>query len=65
MIAFVQPWAKIFDASRGPVASYTVMDVLIVERDDLVGTVLADALDEDGLTAALVPDEQGAFAHRR
>jgi CheY-like chemotaxis protein len=37
------------------------MDVLIVERDELIGTVLADALDQDGLTATLVPDEQEAF----
>jgi CheY-like chemotaxis protein len=54
-------WARIFDASRGLVVSYTVMDVLIVERDELIGTVLADALDQDGLTATLVPDEQEAF----
>ena len=37
------------------------MDVLIVERDELIGTVLADALDQDGLTATLVPDEQEAI----
>jgi DNA-binding NtrC family response regulator len=54
-------WARIFDASRGLVVSYTVMDVLIVEPDELIGTVLADALDQDGLTATLVPDEQKAF----
>ena len=52
-------WARIFDASRGLVVSYTVMDVLIVERDELIGTVLADALDQDGLTATLVPDGRG------
>jgi hypothetical protein len=34
------------------------MDVLIVERDELLGTVLADALAEDGISAAVVPDEE-------
>ena len=34
------------------------MDVLIVERDDLVGSVLADALDSEGIAAAVVPDEE-------
>jgi DNA-binding response OmpR family regulator len=34
------------------------MDVLIVERDELLGTVLADALAEDGTSAAVMPDEE-------
>jgi hypothetical protein len=34
------------------------MDVLIVERDELLGTVLADALAEDGMSAAVMPDEE-------
>jgi DNA-binding response OmpR family regulator len=34
------------------------MDVLIVERDELLGAVLADALAEDGISAAAVPDEK-------
>ena len=34
------------------------MDVLIVERDELLGTVLADALVEDGISAAVMPDEE-------
>jgi DNA-binding response OmpR family regulator len=34
------------------------MDVLIIERDELVGTMLADALADDGITAAVVPDER-------
>ena len=34
------------------------MDVLIVERDELVGTVLADLLADDGIAAAVMPDEQ-------
>jgi DNA-binding response OmpR family regulator len=34
------------------------MDVLIVERDELLGTVLAEALAEDGISAAVVPDEE-------
>jgi DNA-binding response OmpR family regulator len=34
------------------------MDVLIVERDELLGTVLAEALAEDGISAAAVPDEE-------
>jgi len=38
-----------------------VMGVLIVERDELVGTVLADALAQGGVTAARVPDEEEAF----
>jgi CheY-like chemotaxis protein len=38
------------------------MDVLIVERDGLVAEVIADALADDGITATVVPDEQGALA---
>ena len=34
------------------------MDVLIVERDELVGTMLADTLDAEGISAALVSDEE-------
>jgi DNA-binding response OmpR family regulator len=34
------------------------MDVFIVERDELLGNVLAEALAEDGISAAVVPDEK-------
>lgn len=34
------------------------MDVLIVDRDKLVGSVLADSLDADGISAAVVSDEE-------
>ena len=34
------------------------MDVLIVERDDLVAGVIADALADDGISSAVAPDEQ-------
>jgi DNA-binding NtrC family response regulator len=34
------------------------MDVLIVERDELVGSMLADTLDAEGISAVVVPDEQ-------
>jgi DNA-binding response OmpR family regulator len=34
------------------------MDVLIVERDELLGTVLVDVLAEDGIAAAVMPDEE-------
>ena len=48
------------DASRSRAASYGRMDVLIVERDDLVAEVLADALADEGLTISVVPTEQAA-----
>ena len=34
------------------------MDVLIVERDELVGSMLADTLAEEGISAAVAPDDQ-------
>ena len=34
------------------------MDVLIVERDRLVGSMLADTLEAEGISAALVSDEE-------
>ena len=34
------------------------MDVLIVERDELVGSMLSDVLADDGIAAAVMPDEQ-------
>jgi DNA-binding response OmpR family regulator len=37
------------------------MDVLIVERDELIADVLAAALAEDGIAAATVPDENEAI----
>ena len=37
------------------------MDVLIVERDELVAAVLADALADDCITASIVPDENEAM----
>jgi DNA-binding response OmpR family regulator len=33
------------------------MDVLIVERDELIGSMLADTLDAEGIPAEIVPDE--------
>lgn len=38
------------------------MDVLIVERDGLIAEVIADALVDDGITAAVVSHEQRALA---
>jgi DNA-binding response OmpR family regulator len=34
------------------------MDVLIVERDELLGTMLADTLDAEGISAAIVSDDE-------
>jgi DNA-binding response OmpR family regulator len=34
------------------------MDVLIVERDKLVGSMLADTLDAEGVSAVVLPDEE-------
>ena len=34
------------------------MDVLIVERDELVGSMLTDVLDGEGISAAVLPDEE-------
>ncbi len=34
------------------------MDVLIVERDLLVGSVLTDALDAEGISVAVLPDDE-------
>lgn len=34
------------------------MDVPIVERDELVGTMLADTLDAEGISAAVTSDEE-------
>jgi DNA-binding response OmpR family regulator len=34
------------------------MDVLIVERDELVGATLADSLDAEGIAAAVTSDEE-------
>lgn len=38
------------------------MDVLIVEHDALLAAVLTDALADDGLEAAVVPDDEEALA---
>ena len=38
------------------------MDVLIVERDELLAEVIADAQADDGITVTVVPDEQRALA---
>ena len=38
------------------------MDVLIVERDELLAEVIADALIDDGITVTVVADEQRALA---
>jgi DNA-binding response OmpR family regulator len=34
------------------------MEVLIVERDELMGSMLADALDAEGISAAIAVDEE-------
>ena len=34
------------------------MDVLIVERDELVGSMLTDVLDGEGISAAVLSDEE-------
>ena len=34
------------------------MDVLIVERDDLIGAMLTDTLDAEGISAAIASDEE-------
>ncbi len=34
------------------------MDMLIVERDELVGPMFADALEDEGITVAVAPDEE-------
>jgi DNA-binding response OmpR family regulator len=37
------------------------MDVLIVERDELFAEVLSDALSADGISVAIVPNEEEAM----
>ena len=37
------------------------MDVLIVEKNDLLAEVLADALADDGIEAAVVADDEEAL----
>jgi DNA-binding response OmpR family regulator len=39
-------------------ASWGAMDVLIVERDELARSLLADALDAEGISAAVASDEE-------
>jgi DNA-binding NtrC family response regulator len=39
-----------------------LMDVLIVEQNELLATVLADALADEGIDAAVVPDDDDALA---
>lgn len=34
------------------------MDVLIVERDELLGSTFTDALDDEGISAAVLPDDE-------
>jgi DNA-binding response OmpR family regulator len=38
------------------------MDVLIIERDDMIATVLVDSLAEDGVAAAILHDDNEALA---
>jgi DNA-binding response OmpR family regulator len=38
------------------------MDVVIIERDDLIAAVLADSLAEDGLEATILHDDKEALA---
>jgi DNA-binding response OmpR family regulator len=33
------------------------MDVLIIERDELIGSMLAETLDAEGISVAVVSDE--------
>jgi DNA-binding response OmpR family regulator len=37
------------------------MDVLIIERDDLIAAVLADSLAEDGVEVAVLHDDKEAL----
>ena len=39
-----------------------LMDVLIVEQNELLAAVLADALADEGIAAAVVPDDEEALA---
>ena len=41
------------------------MDVLIVEQNELLATVLADALADEGIDAAVVPDDEEALTRLR
>jgi CheY-like chemotaxis protein len=48
-----------FEASTAPLIGYAIMkDVLILERDELVGTVLADILLEESISAAIVSEQE-------
>jgi CheY-like chemotaxis protein len=49
---------RISDASLVLLISYVAMDVLIVERDELMGSMLADTLGEDGISAAVTSDDK-------
>ena len=60
LAAIIEGKSAKVDASRGLAASYNRMDVLIVERDELVAEILVDALTDDGLTASVVRTEQDA-----
>ena len=46
------------DASVLPAVRPMLMDVLIVEQNELLATVLADALADEGIAAAVVPDDE-------
>jgi hypothetical protein len=50
------------DASVLPAVRSMLMDVIIVERNELLATVLADALADEGIDAAVVPDDEEALA---
>jgi CheY-like chemotaxis protein len=60
MVHSVQRTRK-FDASSGRANRCGPMDVLIVEHDALLAAVLTDALADDGLEAAVVPDDEEAL----
>src|SRR6476646_5418237 len=49
------------DASDRHLPGYGEMDVLIVERDELIAAVLSDALSADGISVAVVPSEEEAM----
>ena len=58
----IETESKRVDASIQPFTGYRAMDVLIVERDPMVAEVLADALADVGLTAAITAREDRAIA---
>jgi DNA-binding NtrC family response regulator len=50
------------DASVGEAVRSILMDVLIVEQNELLAAVLADALADEGFEASVVPDDDEALS---